>query len=178
MAEQIQKFRSSLSGFNREDVVQFIQAAAYRHEIEVNGLKDDNKRLQEACRQQEAETAALKEETAALRAALEEARAALTAAPQEAPRCPDWKEEELAAYRRAEEVERQSRQRAAQLHQEITGLIADASVKMDDANCALSDVMAQLNQDILKLRTAMDAGKAVLNDTSLSLRAVGSDGEE
>lgn len=175
MAEQIQKFRSALNGFNREDVVQFIQTATARHETELSQLKDDNQRLQETCRQQAEETAALRDEIAQLQSQLEETQAALeeASAPKNAPQCPDWKAEELAAYRRAEEVERQSRERAAQLHRDLTALIADASIQMDDANATLSEVMAQINSDLLRLRTAMDLGKNVLNDTVSSLRASG-----
>lgn len=173
MAEQIQKFRSALGGFNREDVVQFIQSITARHETELNELRDDNRRLENARQAQEAESGALKAEIAKLQAALTESQAKLNEAAAQAPQCPDWKGEELAAYRRAEEVERQSRERAAQLHNSLTALIADASVQMDESSAALSEVMERLNADLMALRSAMDGGKAVLSDTAASLRASG-----
>ncbi len=175
MADQTQKFRSALNGFNREDVVQFIQSLTARHDRDLSDLKEENARLQSALDKANAESDALRQRISELEIQLAEANESLEAAtaPQSEPEKPDWGAQELAAYRRAEEVERQSRERAKQLHRELTGLVADASVQMDEANEALSEAMAQLTEDLTRLQTAMAAGKKVLNDTSCSLRASG-----
>ena len=174
MAELIQKFRSALNGFNREDVVQFIQTSTARHETELNGLRDENQRLLATLRHQEAEAVSLREEVSRLQAALVKAEALEEEDPlPEESVAQDWEAEELAAYRRAEEVERQSRERAAQLHRTLTAMVADASVQMDEANGSLSEIITQVGNDLLRLRSAMDAGKAVLSDTAASLRASG-----
>ena len=48
MADQTQRFRAALNGFNREDVVQFIQSLTSRHDRETADLKEEKDRLQEA----------------------------------------------------------------------------------------------------------------------------------
>lgn len=171
MADQTQRFRAALNGFNREDVVQFIQALTSRHDRETADMKEEKNRLQEALDRSNAEAEALRQRITELEAQLQEANETLEAAtaPLPEPEKPDWNAQELAAYRRAEEVERQSRERARLLHRELTGLVADASVQMDDA-------MAQITEDLARLQAAMTAGKKVLNDTGCSLRASG--GEE
>ena len=178
MADQTQRFRAALNGFNREDVVQFIQSLTARHDRETADLKEEKGRLQEALDRSNAEAEALRQRITELEAQLQEANETLEAAtaPLPEPEKPDWNAQELAAYRRAEEVERQSRERARLLHRELTGLVADASVQMDDATGALDDAMAQITEDLVRLQAAMTAGKKVLNDTGCSLRASG--GEE
>lgn len=178
MADQTQKFRSALNGFNREDVVQFIQSITARHDRELSDLKEENTRLQTALDKSSGDGETLRQRISELEAQLAEATAALDAAtaPQPEPEKPDWDAQELAAYRRAEEVERQSRERARQLHRELTGLVADASVQMEEANGNLDQAMAQIQADLTRLQSAMAAGKKVLNDTGCSLRASG--GEE
>lgn len=178
MADQTQRFRAALNGFNREDVVQFIQSLTSRHDRETADLKEEKDRLQEALDKSNAEAEALRQRITELEAQLQEANETLEAAtaPLPEPEKPDWNAQELAAYRRAEEVERQSRERARLLHRELTGLVADASVQMDNATGALDDAMAQITEDLTRLQAAMTAGKKVLNDTGCSLRASG--GEE
>ena len=175
MADQTQRFRSALNGFNREDVVQFIQSLTARHDRDLSDLKEENTRLQADLDKSELEADTLRQRISELETQVAEANAALeaAAAPQPEPERPDWDAQELAAYRRAEEVERQSRERAKQLHRELTGLVADASVQMEEANDALSEAMAQITEDLTRLQTAMAAGKKVLNDTGWSLRASG-----
>ena len=179
MADQTQRFRSALNGFNREDVVQFIQSLTARHDRELADLKEEKKRLQAALDKSGGEVDALRQRIAELEGQLAEANTALeeATAPQPEPEKPDWNAQELAAYRRAEEVERQSRERAKQLHRELTGLVADASVQMEEANDALEQAMAQITEDLTRLQTAMAAGKKVLNDTGCSLRASGGEDE-
>lgn len=179
MADQTQKFRSALNGFNREDVVQFIQSLTARHDRETADLKEEKARLQADLDKLNGEADALRQRISELQGQLAEANETLEAAtaPQPEPEKPDWNAQELAAYRRAEEVERQSRERAKQLHRELTGLVADASVQMEDANEALDTAMAQITEDLTRLQAAMAAGKKVLNDTGCSLRASGGEDE-
>ena len=175
MADQMQRFRSALNGFNREDVVQFIQSATARHDRELADLKEENARLQQDLTRQSEEISDLKAQVSQLQSQLSEANETLetATAPRPEPEKPDWDAQELAAYRRAEEVERQSRERAKQLHRELTGLVADASVQMEEANTALDAAMAQITEDLTRLQAAMAAGKKILNDTGCSLRTSG-----
>ena len=129
MAATTDSFRSSLHGFNRMDVVQFIQKTTSEHELELRRLAEERTRQQEELEQQKKELAARQEESerqkqelSQLRAELAELReqnAALRQAqePAEQPAAavqkPRYDEMELTAYRRAEQTERMARERAA-----------------------------------------------------------------
>ena len=110
----VSKFRTSLGGFNREDVANYIEMTANEHLRQVRELEEDK--------------AHLISEKAALAAELEQVKAQLAAAQDgaEAP-CepqpePDYASEELEAYRRAEAAERNAVARADKLHQQLTEL--------------------------------------------------------
>lgn len=136
MAEPVQNFRTAFHGFNREDVVRFLETATARHTAEVNQLQDDVARLEKelaALREQQTpevsreELEALRGENTRLKAQIEELEAQLTEPEAPVGDQTNWKDEELAAYRRAETVERQARNRAAQMYHRVNGLIARLS---------------------------------------------------
>ena len=70
------------------------------------------------------ELEALRGENTRLKAQIEELEAQLTEPEAPVGDQTNWKDEELAAYRRAETVERQARNRAAQMYHRVNGLIA------------------------------------------------------
>lgn len=86
MAAINMNFRSALNGFNRTDVVQFLQGLTTEHERELRSIQEENARLQEelSAVRAEAETAAetAKAETEAAKAEGEAARAEVEAAKQ------------------------------------------------------------------------------------------------
>ena len=100
-----QKFRSALNGFNREDVVRYIEFSNSRHEAEVTQLKEQlefyRKELaaqSAAAQQAENDRAAeLEQKCAELEAENETLRQQLTEASQKQSSV----DEELEAYRRA-----------------------------------------------------------------------------
>ena len=47
MADQAYHFRTALQGFNRQDVIHFLQELTQRHEGELCRLRDENRRLRE-----------------------------------------------------------------------------------------------------------------------------------
>ena len=59
MAATTDSFRSSLHGFNRMDVVQFIQKTTSEHELELRRLAEERTRQQEELEQQKKENSAL-----------------------------------------------------------------------------------------------------------------------
>ncbi len=73
----VDNFRSSLHGFNRTDVVQFIQQQTDLHDKSLRALKDENARLQEALTEARTELERAHEERDALLVELEIARLAV-----------------------------------------------------------------------------------------------------
>ena len=87
MSEPVQNFRTAFHGFNREDVVRFLETATARHTAEVNQLRDEIARLEgdlsllrtrsgDGASQEELE--ALQAENARLKAQVEELETQLT----------------------------------------------------------------------------------------------------
>ena len=115
-----QKFRSAFNGFNREDVVNYIEFTSARHQAEVTQLKEQlefyRKELaaQSAVAQQAANDRAeeLEQKCAELEAENEALRQQLTEATQKQSSV----DEELEAYRRAERAERMAKTRVSQMY--------------------------------------------------------------
>lgn len=108
-----ENFRSALNGFNRTDVVQFIQRQTVEHEKSIRLLREENARLKQASSEP-------KEDTEALQAEKEELARQLA-----------QKEEELAAFR----------QQNAELRTEMDLLVsqkAAAEASLSEARAALA----------------------------------------
>ena len=182
MSEPVQNFRTAFHGFNREDVVRFLETATARHTAEVNQLRDEIARLEgdlsllrmrsgDGASQEELE--ALQAENARLKAQVEELETQLTE-PAATPIRDEtnWKDEELAAYRRAETVERQARNRAAQMYHRVNGLIADLAARMDGSKAEMTAAAEALGQARDQLQLALDGGQSILTEGTATLRAL------
>lgn len=182
MSEPVQDFRTAFHGFNREDVVRFLETATARHTAEVNQLRDEIARLEgdlsllrtrsgDGASQEELE--ALQAENARLKAQVEELETQLTE-PAATPIRDEtnWKDEELAAYRRAETVERQARNRAAQMYHRVNGLIADLAARMDGSKAEMTAAAEALGQALDQLQLALDGGQSILTEGTATLRAL------
>ena len=182
MSEPVQNFRTAFQGFNREDVVRFLVTATARHTAEVNQLRDEIARLEgdlsllrmrsgDGASQEELE--ALQAENARLKAQVEELETQLTE-PAATPIRDEtnWKDEELAAYRRAETVERQARNRAAQMYHRVNGLIADLAARMDGSKAEMTAAAEALGQALDQLQLALDGGQSILTEGTATLRAL------
>ena len=182
MSEPVQNFRTAFHGFNREDVVRFLETATARHTAEVNQLRDEIARREgelsllrmrsgDGASQEELE--ALQAENARLKAQVEELETQLTE-PAATPIRDEtnWKDEELAAYRRAETVERQARNRAAQMYHRVNGLIADLAARMDGSKAEMTAAAEALGQALDQLQLALDGGQSILTEGTATLRAL------
>lgn len=195
-------FRSSLKGFNREDVVQYIQYINSKHSAEVKQLQSEIQNLKDeiaayqgkltqpvdtpAAEEAEARIVALEQENQSLREALEQAQNQ----PETQPVAPVVSETaELEAYRRAERSERLASERAAQVYQMANGVLADATVQVDEASTQLSsatdlaisrinDLTAQLSDQMHQLQAAVQGSKASLQKAADTMAAIRPASEE
>ena len=133
-----QNFRSALGGFNRQDVVNYIEYMNQKHRNEVEQLNN--------------QLSAAKEEIAALKSAV----------PQEDGLSGDT---ELEAYRRAERAERKAQERAAQIYNQANDALVDVTAKVEAISgevCALADQMAaKLETSKQELQAAVEAMQAI-----------------
>lgn len=176
----VHNFRSALNGFNRDDVVKYIEFMNSKHNTEVNQLRSEIESLKselvtrvvQAAPSQVTEgaleaanrrCAELEQECTQLRQHLEEAKA------QPAP-IPNT--EELEAYRRAERVERLAQERAAQIRNQANGILADASARVDEAATQISAMASQVQTQLEQLQEAVSGSKQVLQDASSAMFAI------
>ena len=191
MMEQPTQFRSSLGGFNREDVVRYMEFINNKHAAQVaqltseleylRGKQDtlDSNRVSQLEKQltaAQAENEVLKHRVAALERSLEEANAALSqSAPAAAPVLPS--ESELEAYRRAERVERVAKERARQGGQQTAGALAQISQQMDQVSAALSETAEEMSQQLTQLQEAVAMSRQALDTAAGMAEAMNAETE-
>lgn len=196
-------FRSAFNGFNREDVVRYLEYLQNRHGVQLQQLQteltavqaecDRLRQAQEALEDLRAQYQALEaERDAALsragtleaerNAALTRAEAleqALCAARTERPEQPrQTTDGELEAYRRAERAERQAQQRAEQLMAQANGVLADAGVRADESAQRIGALADQVAAQLAALQQAVIGSKAVLQETAVAMFAIRPDQPE
>lgn len=139
----IQNFRSAFRGFNREDVVSYIEYINNQHHAQVaqlnTQLQNANESLAKALAQPR--NAELEEKLQALETRCQELEAQLAAQPQAAAEKTD---DELEAYRRAERAERNAKERAAQIYDQANAVLADVTLRTEDAASAMKELIAQV----------------------------------
>lgn len=202
MAEH-QNFRIAFNGFNRDDVVKYIELLNAKHNAEVNRLKSDLHYLQEKLDNQEpVETpvvvegvpeSVVEELEASLARAQEDIRAAeaeLLAQKAENRRLQDLLDTaltrqtenrasvELDIYRRAERVEREARTRASAVYGQASNALTTATAKVDETAGQISDLAEAAMQQIKQLQLAISGSKQILQDTATTLYAIRPEDEE
>ena len=171
-------FRSALNGFNRDDVVKYIEFMNSKHNTEVNQLRSEIESLKselvtrvvQAAPSQATEDALeavnrrcaeLEQECALLRQNLEVAKAQPTA-----------HAEELETYRRAERVERLAQERANQIRTQTNEILSSVSTKVDTAANRISTIAGQVYTQLDQLQAAVSDSKKLLLDASSAISAI------
>lgn len=111
------------------------------------------------------------EQMAALREGLEEAKEAAARPAAIEKSANHW--DELRAYRRAETVERQARERVNELYDSANTALRGAGSTLGEANAAFEELAEKFRADLVALMETIDTGKGALNaaaDTLDSLR--------
>ena len=156
----MQHFRTALGGFNREDVVRYIEFLNNQHNSQVEQLNTQLQTAQDALAKATASDA-LQEKLAAAEARCAELEVMLSKNGQ----VPVLSGDELEAYRRAERAERLARDRAAQVYTQANAALADATVKVeaisDSMNTLAEQYAAQLELSKKQLQEAVAAMYAI-----------------
>ena len=189
-----QTFRSALNGFNREDVVRYIEYLNSVHTAEINQLNSELEYLRnqepaapapvEVPAPDTTETDALIEQQATrirelfdrckeLEAELKEAQEAkihaeekLQAVVTQQASVQARVNEELEAYRRAERIERLAKERAERLYHQTNGALADASIKVDEAAGQIGQLTDLVITQLTQLQEAVASSKQALKDAA------------
>ena len=192
-----QNFRTAFHGFNREDVVHYLEYINNKHTSHVNQLKNDLQNqseeltaLREKIAQQSAlteELEQLRQEKAALEASLEEQKALvqqLEATPAELEETKRQLAEakaaaaaaqtncELEAYRRAERAERLAKERADRLYDQVNAALAEATACADETAAQVGAVADRIASQLTQIQLGLTDSKNKLKDTAASMYAI------
>ena len=193
-------FRTAFNGFNREDVVHFVEYLNARHTAEINQLKaeldllrsrastvldEDQAQELEQLRQ---ENAHLNQQVIALNSRLEAALSQpavsdpaleekLAQLQQQYDALKAEKEssgvaQELEAYRRAERTERIARERAEQVYHRVNGVLAEATGKVEVAATQLGELTDRVSAQLAQLQEAVTGSRQALADASATLYSI------
>lgn len=168
-----QNFRGAVGGFNREDVVRYIEYINNKHSSQINQLNTEMQALQEELAQLrgKADLSAQLEEANARITQLEQERDALAAQVEQMADRPQT-ENELEAYRRAERTERIAADRVAQLYNQANGALADATAKADDTATQVTELTDALMIQLQQLQTVLSSGSNSMRDAAAALFAI------
>ena len=181
-----QTFRSAFNGFNREDVVHYIEYLNAQHATEINRLQSELEFLrsgaaQQAAMEEEIDNSLIAEQAARIRELFDlckekddtiaelTARLAEAAHPFSSKSCT---EEELEAYRRAERAERLARERAEQVYRQTNAILSDATTKVDEAAAAMSLMTDHVSGQLSQLQDAVSGSKRALYDAAAAMYAI------
>ena len=195
----VQNFRSALHGFNREDVVRFIEQNTAMHEQELSKKDSEIDRLVEDLKQTQEALQVMTEENARLHELLANAQAApkiedsfdfeapteenAPADPLDCPITPtleqvppepreDIAQMELNAYRRAELTERIARERANAVYDQIANVFEQSTMKLTDTHQDMDVMAATVQENLRQLESMLDNLRAVYAETNDAFRSV------
>ena len=179
-----QNFRSAFNGFNREDVVHYLEYLNAKHTNQINQLTAENEALRAQVdtlpelESQQLLVASLEEKCAELTQQLEAAQARceeleqaaaqkpVEDAPAQEPALSPSASEELEAYRRAERIEREAKERAELVYFQDNGVLTEATAKVDGISSDITEMADQVMTQLTQLQVAISSSKQALQDAS------------
>lgn len=186
-----QNFRTAFNGFNREDVVHYLEYINTKHTNQLNQLTAENESLRERLeRLPDAESQrllveSLEEKCRNLTGQLEEATsraetlerqlaaaqsqcAELTQAAQPEPETglTPTASDELEAYRRAERIEREAKERSELVYYQANSVLSQTTAKVDSLSADITQMADQVVSQLTQLQAAVSSGKQALQEAS------------
>ncbi len=156
----VQRFRSALNGFNRNDVVQYIEYLTNYYQSQIQQL---NTQLENTTAP--ADNSALQQELDAALARCEELEKKLA----QQGGCENA---ELETYRRAEKAERMANERAQRIYEKANAALADACVKAEEAAQQISTAADQATQQLKAYEQSVLEAKTTFRETVETLYAI------
>ena len=192
-----QNFRSAFNGFNREDVVHYLEYINTKHNNLINQLTSENQELRAAAQQPAVEdqselVESLQAQCEELTAQLEEEKnrcAELTGKLEALQlRCQELEtqtetvtpaetisvlaSEELEAYRRAERIEREAKERSELVYYQANSVLTEAAAKVDTIASDVTDMADQVMRQLTQLQMAVSSSKQALQDASSIMNTI------
>lgn len=161
----IQHFRTALGGFNRQDVVNYIEYMNNQHNAQIQQL---NTQLQTALSQ------ASPAQVSALQIQLDAANAKITELEEQLANAQAaiGHEAELETYRRAERAERAAQERSRQIYQQANAVLADTTAQTEAAANQIGQIADQVVAQLQQYQTAILETKGSFQEAVATLYAI------
>lgn len=151
-------FRSALGGFNRQDVVQYIEYLNNQHNSQIAQLNTQLRNAEEAlARAKDTSDKDLQAQLLTAQAKCADLEAQLTGSS-----APIKAGDELEAYRRAERAERLARDRAAQIYAQANAALADATLKVEFVSDGMNTITQQIYTHLENCRQQLQEAVAAM----------------
>lgn len=183
-----QSFRSALNGFNREDVVHYLEYLNNKHQNEVNQLTAEAESLRtqleqlrllprfdpQLQQQLEEVTRQRDELQSQLEAFQSQAKPEISAQEPEGEGSglTSIAAEELEAYRRAERIERTAREKAELVYHQASGILNEATAKVDSITDELTSKADEVMGQLTQLQMAVSSSKQALQDAASLMNTI------
>ena len=159
-----QRFRSSFNGFNREDVVNYIEYLNNSHNAQIEQLRNQLKEISSAPSSDMVDGLQAQLDAALLRCSELEEQLNST---QEAA-----VSKELEAYRRAECAERLAHERAQKIYDTAQSAISEAAVMATSATGNFDEIAARTIAQLHEYQAAIEATVRSFKSAAASLGAL------
>lgn len=153
-------FRTAFRGFNREDVVHYIEYMRNQHNAQLEQLRSQ---LQPADADLQARLEAAEARCAELEAALAQYQG-------QAP--VNCTEEELEAYRRAERAERMAADRAQQIYTQAHAVLADVTLQAEAASEQFAAISQQIGDQMDQYRQSVEHTRQTFQEAVAALYSI------
>ena len=159
-----QHFRSAFNGFNRQDVVRYIEYLNNMHNAQIEQL---NNQLHNALKYESQDVSLQNQLDSALeKCARLEAQLAAASTPTYAT------EQELEAYRRAERTERLAQERAQEICTKANAVLADATTKAEAVASQITSLTQQASEHLMACQEAISGTQSLFQDAVSALYAI------
>lgn len=167
------KFRSSLGGFHRGDVADYIESLSREHAAAMKEKTGQIDALRAELQEAEAEKRALRDQLDDALAALEAATAPDEAEEKtEVEEAPDYPKLELEAYRRAEATERLATQRAQQLKRELVDFLENTTARYQQTGEDIAALAEDLKSGLKRLEENLSELDLLFGETAEHLETL------
>lgn len=153
-------FRTAFRGFNREDVVHYIEYINNLHKAQIEQLRSQPQQVNEE----------LQARLEAAEARCAELEATLAQYQEQAPA--NCTEEELEAYRRAERAERIAADRAQQIYTKAHAVLADVTLQAEAASEQFAVISQQIGDQLDQYRHSVDHTRQTFQEAVAALYSI------
>ena len=96
----------------------------------------------------------------------------MSAPQKEEPVLTGYAAEELEAYRRAERIEREAKERSELVYFQANGVLTEAAAKVDDVSAEITDMADQVMRQLTQLQMAVASSKQALQEAASIMNTI------